>query len=209
MANKPIGRKQGLTAALAHLCQDPALLPLLDQVGSFSIKPSPAPSPLHSLAESITGQQLNGRAAQAIFGRFLRLFEGKLNAGAILDTPEETLRSVGLSKAKAMAIRDLAEKTKNGVVPDWPALRKMDDETIIQLLTQVRGIGRWTVEMMLIFCLGRPDVWPIDDFAVRKAYGLLFGIQKPKPAEMRARAEAWRPWRSVVARYLWRSLDMG
>jgi 3-methyladenine DNA glycosylase/8-oxoguanine DNA glycosylase len=208
MANRPIGHKQGLSSALEHLRQDAALLPLLDRVGTFSIKPNPAPSPLHSLAESITGQQLNGKAAQAIFGRFLKLFDGQLSAEGILDTPEETLRSVGLSMAKAAAIRDLAEKTTNGIVPDWPALRKMDDETIIQLLTQVRGIGRWTVEMMLIFCLGRPDVWPIDDFAVRKAYGLLFGIQQPKPAEMRSRAEPWRPWRSVVARYLWRSLDM-
>jgi DNA-3-methyladenine glycosylase II len=208
MANKSLGQKQGLSAALVHLRQDAALLPLLDRVGQISIKPNPAPSPLHSLAESITGQQLNGKAAQAIFGRFLGLYGGNLSAGEILNTPEETLRSVGLSKAKAIAIHDLAEKTKTGIVPDWSALRKMDDETIIQRLTQIRGIGRWTVEMMLIFCLGRPDVWPIDDFAIRKAYGALFGIQEPKPAEMRVRAEAWRPWRSVVARYLWRGLDM-
>jgi DNA-3-methyladenine glycosylase II len=162
---------------------------------------------LHSLAESITGQQLNGRAAKAIFERFLSLYGGVLDAETILGTAEETMRSVGLSAAKARAIRDLADKAKSGVVPGWPALRRMDDEAIIQRLTQIRGIGRWTVEMMLIFCLGRPDVWPVDDFAVRRAYGILFGIDGPKPAEMRARAQAWRPWRSVAARYLGTSLE--
>jgi len=196
-----------LTEALAHLGRDAALRPLLERVSAVSLAPNPAPSPLYSLAESITGQQLNGRAAQAIFERFLALYDGCLSAGAILDTPEDTLRSVGLSRAKAVSIRDLAEKTRDKIVPGWPSLRRMDDETIIQRLTQVRGIGRWTVEMMLIFSLGRPDVWPVGDFAIRKAYGALFGIEAPKPAEMQTRADTWRPWRSVVARYLWKSLE--
>jgi len=197
-----------LSTALKYLRGDATLVPLLDRVGKFSIEPEAPPSPLHSLAESITSQQLNGRAAQAIFKRLLLLCDGRLTADAILDKSEEALRSVGLSRAKAVAMRDLAEKTKARIVPGWPTLRRMDDETIIRQLTQVRGIGRWTVQMMLIFSLGRPDVWPVDDFAVRKAYGLHFGIAEPKPAEMKIRAEAWRPWRSVVARYLWRSLDM-
>ena len=199
---------QDLSAALAHLRRDKGLAPLLDRVGPISLKPNPAPSPLYSLAESITSQQLNGKAAAAIFGRLLALYDGDLTADRILGTTEETLRSVGLSQAKTIAVRDLAEKTKSKIVPGWQSLRKMDDETIIQRLTQVRGIGRWTVEMMLIFALGRPDVWPVDDFAIRKAYGMLFDIKEPKPAEMKARAEAWHPWRSVVARYLWESLDM-
>jgi 3-methyladenine DNA glycosylase/8-oxoguanine DNA glycosylase len=180
---------------------------MLDAVGRVSLKPSPRSTPLYSLAESITGQQLNGKAAAAIFERFLALFDGKPSADAILGVEESTLRSIGLSGAKAAAMRDLAEKVKSGVVPGWKALRQMDDEAIIQRLTQVRGIGRWTVEMMLIFALGRQDVWPVDDFAIRRAYGALFGIKDPKPAEMTKRAEAWRPWRSVVARYLWMSLD--
>ena len=195
--------------ALEHLCRDRCLKPLLESVGRISLKPNLGPTPLYALAESITGQQLNGKAAAAIFERFLALFDGKPTADAILGLEEATLRSVGLSSAKAAAMRDLAEKTKSGVVPSWKALRQMDDEAIIHRLTQVRGIGRWTVEMMLIFALGRPDVWPVDDFAVRKAYGKLFGIHDPKPAEMTQRAEVWRPWRSVVARYLWRSLDVG
>ena len=198
---------QDLSTALAHLRQDAALAPLLDKVGRISLAPNPAPSPLYSLARSIASQQLNGKAATAIFGRFLALYDGDLTADAILDTPEETLRSVGLSQAKAIAVRDLAEKTKSKIVPGWQSLRKMDDETIVQRLTQVRGIGRWTVEMLLIFSLGRPDVWPVDDFAIRKAYGILLGVKEPKPAEMKTRAEVWRPWRSVVARYLWESLD--
>jgi len=198
-----------LSSALKHLCRDRRLKQLLESVGRISLKPNPGPTPLYALAESITGQQLNGRAAAAIFERFLGLFDGKPTADEILGLEEATLRSVGLSSAKAAAMRDLAEKVKSGVVPDWKALRQMEDETIIRRLTQVRGIGRWTVEMMLIFALGRPDVWPVDDFAVRKAYGNLFGIQDPKAAEMTQRAEAWRPWRSVAARYLWRSLDVG
>jgi 3-methyladenine DNA glycosylase/8-oxoguanine DNA glycosylase len=202
---------QELSDAVAHLRRDKALRKLLERAGRISIKPAPAPSPLHSLAESITSQQLNGKAASAIFSRLLALHGGELDAKAILDTQEDALRSVGLSRAKAASIKDLAEKTMAGVVPSWKELRKMDDEKIIERLTQVRGIGRWTVEMLLIFSLGRPDVWPVDDFAIKKAYGLYFGDKEgvPRPAEMRAKAEAWRPWRSVVARCLWEYLDGG
>jgi 3-methyladenine DNA glycosylase/8-oxoguanine DNA glycosylase len=201
-----------LAPALEHLRRDECLRPLLDAVGGaarISLKPSPGPTPLHSLAEAIMGQQLNGRAAAAIFERFLALFGGKPTADAILGIDESELRSIGLSRAKAAAVRDLAEKAKSGAVPGWKALRLMDDEAIVQCLTQVRGIGRWTAEMMLIFALGRPDVWPVGDFAIRRAYGRLFGAAEPKAAEMLRRAEAWRPWRSVVAMYLWKSLDIG
>ena len=196
-----------LSAALAHLRRDKALAPLLGSAGGLSLKPNPAPSPLYSLAQSITGQQLHGRAATAIFERFLLLCGEPLLPDSILGKTEEALRSAGLSRAKAIAVLDLAEKAKGGAVPGWQALRKMDDEAIIQRLTQVRGIGRWTVEMMLIFCLGRPDVWPVGDYAIKKAYSQLVGTNDPKPAEMTARAECWRPWRSVVARLLWKSLD--
>ncbi|MCL1893216.1 MAG: hypothetical protein FWG02_03115 [Holophagaceae bacterium] len=196
-----------LSTALTHLLRDKELAPLLKKVGRITINQKHPPSPLHSLAESITSQQLNGRAATAIFGRLLDLFNGRLTADKILTTPQDKLRSVGLSAAKTTAIYDLAEKTKSKVVPGWATLQKMDDEAIVQRLTQVRGIGRWTVEMLLIFSLGRTDIWPVDDFAIKKAYGLHFGIAEPKPAEMKARAESWRPWRSVVARYLWESLE--
>ena len=201
------GQAGDLAAALDHLRADSAIFPLLEGVGPVSLGCRRAPSPLHSLAASITGQQLSGRAADAIFARFLALYGGSLDPQAILDTPEDDLRAAGLSRAKAAAMHDLAEKTKSGLIPGWPGLRRMGDEDIIRLLTRVKGVGRWTVEMMLIFCLGRPDVWPVGDSAIRKAYGLLFGITDPEPAEMTERAEPWRPWRSVVARYLWKSLD--
>jgi len=200
---------------MAHLRGDKALRKLLDASKGISIEPVREPSPLHSLAKSITNQQLNGKAASAIFSRLLAMYGGNLDAKRILGTGEDELRSVGLSRAKAASIKDLAEKAVAGVVPDWKALRKMDDEEIIERLTQVRGVGRWTVEMLLIFSLGRPDVWPVDDFAVKRAFGLYFGTggkdgaEPPKRAELLARAEAWRPWRSVVARCLWKYLDEG
>jgi 3-methyladenine DNA glycosylase/8-oxoguanine DNA glycosylase len=204
---KRINYAQELSEALSHLRRYEVLAPLLSHADQISLKPNPGSSPLYSLSETIIGQQLNGRAAKSIFERFAAMYGGVINADAILDTSEEAMRSAGLSKAKAIAIRDLAEKTKVNIVPSWQSLRRMDDETVIQRLTQVRGIGRWTAEMVLIFSLGRPDVWPVDDFAIRKAYGIFFGIEDPKPAEMRIRAEAWRPWRSVVARCLWMSLS--
>ena len=125
----------------------------------------------------------------------------------LLEMPEEKLRAAGLSRNKLAALRDLAAKTLDGTVPTARACHRMSDEEIIERCVLVKGIGRWTVEMLLIFRLGRPDVWPVDDYAVRKAYGLLFGIADPKPREMLARAEAWRPWRTVAAWYLWRSLE--
>jgi len=199
-----------LSEAYAHLRKDKALRPLLDAVGRISIAPAREPSPLHSLAQSITSQQLNGKAAAAIFSRLLELYDGCLDAERILETGEDDLRSVGLSRAKAASIKDLAEKAVAGVVPGWKELRKMGDEEIVERLTQVRGIGRWTVEMLLIFSLGRPDVWPVDDFAIKRAFALYFGgAERPKRTELIARAEGWRPWRSVVARCLWRYLDEG
>jgi 3-methyladenine DNA glycosylase/8-oxoguanine DNA glycosylase len=206
MAAKPGNHEQELSAALSHLRRDIKIAPLLSHANMISLAPDQEATPLYSLAETIVGQQLNGRAAQAIFERFVALYNGDLTADAILDTPEDMMRSVGLSRAKATAIRDLAEKTKANIIPGWQSLRKMDNETIVQRLTQVKGIGRWTVEMVLIFNLGRQDVWPVDDFAIRKAYGIFFDIEEPKPVEMRVRAEIWRPLRSVVARCLWKSL---
>ncbi|MDR2561085.1 MAG: hypothetical protein LBC63_04870 [Holophagales bacterium] len=206
----PKNYSRELSEAYAHLRKDKALRPLLDAVWRISIAPTLEPSPLYSLAQSITSQQLNGKAAAAIFSRLLAMCGGSLDAEGILETGEDDLRSVGLSRAKAASIRDLAEKAVAGVVPSWKELRKMGDEEIIERLIQVRGIGRWTVEMLLIFSLGRPDVWPVDDFAIKRAFGLYFGVSEPpKRAELIARAEAWRPWRSVVARCLWKYLDEG
>jgi len=195
-------------AALRHLRKDPDLARLIKRCGPFELQPMACPSPFQALAESIIHQQLNGRAAASIFARFEALFPAPKKPTHIHAASQEARRGAGLSRAKTVAIRDLAEKTDGGLVPTWAQLRKLEDEAIIERLVQVRGVGRWTVEMLLIFRLGRPDVWPVDDFAVKKAYGQVFGLEAPKPKEMAQRAEAWRPYRSVVAWYLWRSLAL-
>lgn len=193
--------------ALRELKRDPALARLIRRCGPFTLEPAPCASPFAALAEAITHQQLNGKAAAAIFARLKALHRGPLTQRRIQEASDESLRSVGLSRAKIAALRDLALKADEGLVPGWAELRRLEDEAILERLTQVRGVGRWTVEMLLIFRLGRPDVWPVDDFAVRKAFGLLLEEPNPTPKAMRERAEAWRPWRTVVAWYLWRSLD--
>jgi len=188
--------------------REPVFRALMKRCGPFALEMRPAPTPFEALAESIVYQQLHGKAAASIFARVKALQEGAtLDPEGILATPDEVLRGAGLSKAKLAAFRDLSRKSIEGLVPGWADLRKLEDETILERFTKVRGIGRWTVEMLLIFRLGRPDVWPVDDFAVRKAYGLLFDIPDPKPKEMQARAVAWQPWRTVAAWYLWRSLE--
>lgn len=193
--------------ALRELRRDPVLARLIRRTGPFLLEPEPCVSPFAALAESITFQQLNGKAAASIFARLKGLYRGPLIPQRILDTDDEALRGAGLSRAKIAALRDLSLKTQEGLVPGWAELRRLEDETILERLTQVRGVGRWTVEMLLIFRLGRGDIWPVDDFAVRKAFGLLLEDPCPTPKAMRERAEPWRPWRSVVAWYLWRSLD--
>lgn len=190
----------------ALLRLEPGFKPLVRRCGPMALALQPAPSPFEALAESIVYQQLHARAAASIFGRLKALVGGRsLSPRSVAALTDEDLRGAGLSRAKLAAIRDLAAKAD--LVPGWAALDRLDDATILERFTQVRGIGPWTVEMLLIFRLGRPDVWPVDDFAVRKAYGLLFGIAEPRPREMRERAEAWRPWRTVAAWYLWRSLE--
>jgi 3-methyladenine DNA glycosylase/8-oxoguanine DNA glycosylase len=197
------------SVALRDLRKDRDLARLFRKVGPYSMDLWPSPSPFEALAESIVYQQLHARAASAIFSRLKGLFgKGALRPEGILAASDEDLRAAGLSKAKASYLRDLSKKAQEGLVPSWTQLSKLEDEVILERLTQVQGVGPWTVEMLLIFRLGRPDVWPVDDFAIRKAYGLLFEIEKPIPKEMKTRAEAWRPWRSVVARYLWRSLEV-
>jgi DNA-3-methyladenine glycosylase II len=190
--------------ALAKL--EPRFRPLIRRCGPLELVLQPAPNPFEALAESIVYQQLHAKAAGSIFARVKALHGGRpLTPERIAGCSDEDLRGAGLSRAKLAAVRDLAEKS--ALIPGWAALRRLADEEILERFTQVRGIGPWTVEMILIFRLGRPDVWPVDDYAVRKAYGQLFGIAEPQPKEMRLRAEAWRPWRTVAAWYLWRSLE--
>jgi DNA-3-methyladenine glycosylase II len=214
--------------AVAELsAADPKLAKLIERAGPFTMRISSTQSPFEALVESIVYQQLHGKAAATIHKRLIASFgepgpAGELaphpTARHILDAPNQQLRSAGLSANKLLAIRDLAAKTLDGTVPTLQQVRRMSDAAIIEHLTQVRGIGKWTVEMFLIFRLGRPDVLPTSDYGVRKGFALTFGKLKPadkvtpadlpKPEVMEKRAERWRPWRSVASWYLWRACDL-
>jgi 3-methyladenine DNA glycosylase/8-oxoguanine DNA glycosylase len=163
-----------------------------------------------ALAEAIVYQQLNGRAAATIFGRFTALYPGRRFPvpADVLATPDDALRAAGLSRNKILAIRDLAERSVQGTVPEVAALRRMSDDEIVACLTAVRGIGRWTAEMLLLFRLGRPDVLPVDDYGVRKGFAVVYRKRTlPTPAELLRHGERWRPFRSVASWYLWRAAE--
>jgi DNA-3-methyladenine glycosylase II len=189
---------------------DPTLARLIERAGPFALPIRHLSNPFEALARNIIFQQLHGSAAAAIHGRLLELFEKrKLRPQDLLATPEEKLRGAGLSAAKLAALRDLSAKTLDGTVPTLTRLRRMTDEEIVARLTEVRGIGRWTVEMLLIFRLGRPDVLPVGDYAVRKGYELTYGLEEmPKPKELESYGERWRPYRSVASWYMWEAVRM-
>src|ERR1700692_130160 len=197
--------------AINHLARsDPRFAALIARVRPYNVVPQPLVRPFDALAESIAYQQLSGKAAATIFGRVRALYpkRKRLDPEQLLATPDETLRAAGLSRAKTAALKDLAAKTIDGTVPSGRALLRMSDDEIIARLTQVRGIGRWTVEMLLLFDLGRPDVWPVDDYGVRKGFAKTFGRRKlPTPKQLVKIGEKWRPYRSVAAWYFWRALD--
>jgi DNA-3-methyladenine glycosylase II len=208
---------------------DPKLGRLIAKAGPFTLKIASTQSPFEALLVSIIYQQLHGAAAAAIHTRLLESFgsvlalEGKAlgshpSPQHLLDCPNEQLRAAGLSHNKALSVRDLAAKTLEGTVPTMAKIRRMSDEEIIEHLTQVRGIGRWTVEMFLMFRLGRPDVLPLGDYGVRKGFALTFQGLKPTqkvtpellaaPEAMTKRAKKWHPWCSVASWYLWRACDL-
>ena len=184
---------------------------LIKKVGECTLKTKNHRSPFEALLQSITYQQLNGTAAATILGRVLALYPNKRfpTPQDILATTDERLRSAGLSRAKVAAIKDLAAKAVSGVVPSLRAIRKLTDTEILERLTTIRGIGPWTVEMLLIFYLGRPDVWPVTDYGVRKGFARTYGRKElPAPKELLEFGERWRPHRSVAAWYFWRALEL-
>ncbi|OLD74017.1 MAG: DNA-3-methyladenine glycosylase [Verrucomicrobia bacterium 13_1_20CM_54_28] len=188
----------------------PRMAELIARSRRYNITPAVSIRPFDALAESIAYQQLSGKAAATIFGRVRALYPKRkwLDPEQLLATPDETLRAAGLSRAKTAALKDLAAKTIDGTVPAGRALIRMTDDEIIARLTAVRGIGRWTVEMLLLFDLGRPDVWPVDDYGVRKGFAKTFGRRKlPTPKQLMKFGEKWRPYRSAAAWYFWRALD--
>jgi DNA-3-methyladenine glycosylase II len=197
----------------AHLhisSSDPRMSKLVARSRRYNISPAISIRPFDALAESIAYQQLNGKAAATIWNRVRALYPKTkwLDPAKILATPDDALRAAGLSRAKTAAIKDLAAKTIDGTVPPGRALLRMSDDEIIERLTKVRGIGRWTVEMLLLFDLGRPDVWPVDDYGVRKGFAKTFGRRKlPTPKQLMKVGKKWHPYRSVAAWYFWRALD--
>jgi 3-methyladenine DNA glycosylase/8-oxoguanine DNA glycosylase len=200
-----------LSSAVRHLCAaDTKLGVLIERVGPCTLKPRVEHSIFYSLLRSIIYQQLAGKAAAAILGRVDALFPGHrwVVPGDILDAPDELLRSAGLSRNKMAALRDLAAKTVDGTVPTLAQTRRMTDEEIIERLVTIRGIGQWTVEMLLIFRLGRPDVLPVDDYGVRKGFKATFKTRKlPTKQQLLRRGERWRPYRSVASWYMWRAAE--
>ncbi len=200
------------TDALAHLSRsDKALRRLIRKIGRCSFKVKSHRSPFRVLVESITYQQLNGTAAATIFGRVKALYPGRRFArpAEVLATPDERLRSAGLSRAKVAAIKDLARNTISGVVPTSRAICKLTDAEIVERLTTVRGIGPWTAEMLLIFSLGRLDVWPVTDYGVRTGFARAYGLKTlPTPKELVQHGEKWRPYRTIAAWYLWRAAEL-
>lgn len=191
---------------------DETLGRVIGMLGPFGLEGRGMASPFRTLLRAIAGQQLSRKAADTIFGRLMALLpeDETLQPQAVLALPDESLRAAGLSRAKTLAIKDLALKTIEGVVPPMQALLEMSDDEIIAHLTKVRGVGRWTVEMLLIFHLGRPDVLPVDDLGLRKGYQIAYGLPElPPPKAVLAYGDRWRPYRSVASWYLWRVLDSG
>ena len=195
--------------ALHHLRRDPILGAVIARIGPCALQPE-LQEPYQALVNAIAHQQVHGRAAQAILGRFVALFPGHdfPPPSLVLTMPVEALRGCGLSGNKVAAIRDIAEKAVGGLVPTSEVAARLSDEALIERLVAIRGVGRWTVEMFLIFTLGRPDVLPIDDFGVREGWKVAAGLEaQPKPKELAVIGEAWAPYRSLAAWYLWRAAD--
>jgi DNA-3-methyladenine glycosylase II len=197
--------------AVSHLrAQDEVLAQAMDRVGLFALELRPIESLFEAMLRSIIYQQLHGGAASAIHGRVMAELarHGGATAEASLQVPDAALRGAGLSANKLLAVRALALKCREGAVPSLKEAHKLTDAELVARLTEVRGIGPWTVHMLMIFYLGRPDVLPTGDFAIRQAFKKLYRKRKdPTPAVLTEHARRWQPYRSVASWYLWRSLD--
>ncbi len=202
-----------MSAARRHIsAADPVMAALCARIGACRLVVRRQMEPYESLVRAIAHQQLHGRAAELILGRFLALYPGEAFPAPelVLATEEAVLRGCGFSGGKIAAIRDIAAHAARGVVPTRRAATRLPDDALIERLTPIRGVGRWTVEMLLIFTLGRPDVLPVDDFGVREGYRRLHELpEQPRPRALAQLGEAWAPYRSTAAWYLWRAADEG
>ena len=189
---------------------DHVLARVIREVGPCTLRPRRNCSPYQSLVQAVTHQQLNGTAAQTILKRLIALFPGEKfpSPAAVLAAPDKQLRSAGLSRAKTAAIKDIAHKAMTGDVPTRRAAARLSDAELVTRLTELRGVGPWTVEMFLIFTLGRRDVLPVGDYGVRCGFAKAYGWREhPTPKELLVEGERWRPYRSIAAWYMWRVLD--
>jgi DNA-3-methyladenine glycosylase II len=188
----------------------PKLAGVIARVGKLDARPAEFEEPYYALLSAVAHQQLHARAAEAILGRLKALTGAALpEPAALLALPDEALRACGFSANKAAAIRDVAAKAVSGVIPTRAAANRMSDAALIERLTAIRGVGQWTVEMLLIFTLRRPDVFPVDDFGVREGYRIIHGLEaQPKPKAFAVIGEAYAPYRSMAALYLWRAADL-
>lgn len=198
------------TAVSALRDADARLGSMIDRIGDFHLRDQSAMTPFQALLRSIVYQQLSGKAAGSIHARVRALFPGgRPSPRGLSGLSDADLRSAGLSRGKVRAVRDLAARCLDGTVPQRTRLRHMDDEAVIRELTRVRGVGRWTAEMLLIFNLGRPDVLPVDDLGVRRGFLRTFGGKElPDADRMLRRGRRWRPYRSVASWYLWRASEL-
>ncbi len=202
----------GSADLIDHLSNvDPVMGRLIEKIGPFLLKPKGRRSPFESLVRAIAYQQLHDKAAESILKRFIALFPGRKfpRPDELLSMNMRSIRKAGFSRPKILALRDLAAKTLDGTVPTNRMIRQLTDEAIIERLIEVRGIGRWTVEMLLIFQLGRPDVLPVDDYGVRNGFRIAYGSgSMPTPKHVLQYGERWKPHRTAASWYLWRAVNL-
>ena len=201
-----------MSEALRHLRRaDPVMAQLIRRAGPYAVSPERGVGPYEALVQAVAHQQLTGKAAQTILGRFYALYGGDCcpEPARLVETPDARLRACGFSRAKAAALKDIAAKTLDGTIPPRRSLARMRDEAVIERLVEARGVGRWTVEMFLMFTLGRPDVLPVDDYGIQNGFRIAYGKRTlPKPKALAKFGERWAPYRTTAAWYLWRAVDL-
>jgi len=201
-----------MTAALRHLRRvDPVMAQLIARAGPYVLKPERGVGAYEALVEAVAHQQLTGKAARTILGRFYALYgiDCCPEPARLAETPDAALRGCGFSRAKTAALKDIAARTLDGTIPPRRMLARLKDEAIIARLIEARGVGRWTVEMFLMFTLARPDVLPVDDYGIRLGYKIAYGKRTlPKPKSLAKFGERWAPYRTTASWYLWRAVDL-
>jgi len=201
-----------MSEALRHLRRvDPVMAQLIRSAGPYAAKPERGIGAYEALVQAVAHQQLTGKAAQTILGRFYALYGIACcpEPARLVATPDAQLRGCGFSRAKTASIKDIASRTLDGSIPPRRSLARMRNEAIIERLVEARGVGRWTVEMFLMFTLGRPDVLPVDDYGIRLGYKIAYGKRTlPKPKSLAKLGESWAPYRTTASWYLWRAVDM-